>query len=377
MAWETGTFLRSLGMTLTGARTRFFLASGCPIATTSLYRCTHLSEQLQSLGHQTSVDDWFDESRIQVEAALDHDVIVLYRLPMSNPIRYLIQKARNAGKPVIFDTDDLIFEPELTGWHRAVRNLSQADQVQHLDGVRHYLMTLMAADAVTVATPVLAELARKRGKLALVHRNALGNEMQELADRLSAERVPHETERIVVGYGSGTATHDVDFQEAALALQQVLERFPQMELWIAGPLNLPSSLGRFGDRVRRFPLSDWQDWFRLTAKMDLALAPIEMDNIFCQAKSEIKFVEAGALGVPIIASRVGPYCEAIVDGVNGFLASNEKEWVTALCSAIEDDALRARTGKAAQLTVRDKYSPAARTSDLRQLLIQLENRLEK
>mgnify|MGYP003694526373 CR=1 FL=1 len=66
-----------------------------------------------------------------------------------------------------------------------------------------------------------------------------------------------------------------------------------MELWIAGPLNLPSSLGRFGDRVRRFPLSDWRDWFRLMAKVDLALAPLEMDNVFCQAKSEIKFVEAG------------------------------------------------------------------------------------
>ena len=31
---------------------------------------------------------------------LDHDVIVLYRLPMSDPIRQLIQKARTAGKPV-------------------------------------------------------------------------------------------------------------------------------------------------------------------------------------------------------------------------------------------------------------------------------------
>src|SRR5690349_10729370 len=131
-------------MILTNPGTRFFIASGCPIATTSLYRCTHLSEQLQRLGHQTSVNDWFDESRIQIEAALDHDVIVLYRLPMSSPLQEVIRKARNAGKPIIFDTDDLIFDPELTVWHRAVRDLSPADQKQHLDGVRHYLMTLMA-----------------------------------------------------------------------------------------------------------------------------------------------------------------------------------------------------------------------------------------
>src|SRR5262249_9272363 len=180
-------------------------------------------------------------------------------------------------------------------------------------------------------------------------------------------RGPGKGDRIVIGYGSGTATHDIDFQEAAVALELILERYQQMELWIAGPLKLPSSFGQFGDRVVRFPLSDWPAWFRRMAKMDIALAPLEMNNVFCQAKSEIKFVEAGALGVPVIASRVGPYCEAIADRVNGFLASNEQEWVRALSALVEDTALRRRIGRAAQRTVGDKYSPTARTNDLRQL----------
>jgi len=364
-------------MSLTNPGTRFFIASGCPIATTSLYRCTHLSEQLQELGHKTSVDDWFDESRIRIEAALDHDVIVLYRLPMSDPIGQLIEKAHHAGKPILFDTDDLIFEPELTVWHRAGSNLSPADQAQHLDGVRRYLMTLMAADVVTTATPVLAELARKRGKPAFVHRNALGDEMHELVNELSTQRLPGEGDRVIVGYGSGTATHDVDFQEAAKALELMLERYPQVELWIVGPLNLPDALRRFGNRLRRFPLGDWEEWFQQMAKMDVALAPLEMGNVFCQAKSEIKFVEAGALGVPVIASRVGPYCEAIADGVNGYLAASEKEWITALSALIEDRIVRKRIGRAAQLTVRDNYSSTARTKDLRHLLAQLENELGK
>ena len=362
-------------MALTDPRIRFFIGSGCPIATTSLYRCTHLSEQLQNLGHQTRLEDWFDESRIRIESALEHDVIVLYRLPMSGPIRELIESAAEAGKPVIFDTDDLVFEPELTVWHRAVRDLSPADQVQHLNGVRRYLMTLMAADAVMVATPVLAELARKRGKLALVHRNALGKEMEQLAEQLSLERGSDPGKKIVVGYGSGTATHDVDFQEAAPALARLFEHYPEMELWIAGPLNLPATLDRYGDRIRRIAVSGWQDWFRLMKKMDIALAPLELNNVFCEAKSEIKFVEAGALGVPVVASRVAPYCAAITNGVNGSLASNEEEWVTALSALIEDRGLRARIGKAAELTVREKYGSRARTNDLRQLLVELEHKL--
>lgn len=364
-------------MALANPATRFFIASGCPIATTSLYRCTHLSEQLRGLGHRASVQDWFDESRIQIDLALEHDVIILYRLPMSDPVELLVQKAREAGKPVIFDTDDLIFEPELTVWHRAVRALSPADQELHLDGVRRYLMTLTAADAVTVATPMLAELARKRGKLAFVHRNALGDEMEKLAVDLFEGRSTKKRNGVVVGYGSGTATHEIDFQEATTALEQILERYLQVELWIAGPLPLPGSLGRFGGRVRLFPLSDWQDWFRLMAKMDVALAPLEMNNVFCQAKSEIKFVEAGALGVPVVASRVGPYAEAIVDGVNGFLASSEAEWVSALRCLLEDDTVRMQMGKAARVTVKEKYSATARAADLRRLLVQLDDKLGK
>ena len=41
---------------------RFFLASGCPIATTTRYRCLHLGEQLQALGHEAEVAEWFEEA---------------------------------------------------------------------------------------------------------------------------------------------------------------------------------------------------------------------------------------------------------------------------------------------------------------------------
>lgn len=353
----------------------FFIASGCPIATTSLYRCVHLQEQLRALGRETALVDWFDEAKIDVESALRFDVIVLYRLPMSQSIERLIKLARESGKPVIFDTDDLIFEPELTAWQRAVQNLSASDQAQHLEGVRRYLTTLLACDAVTVATPALSELARQRGRRTFVHRNSLGREMRELADELCAERRnPAAGSKVVIGYGSGTATHDVDFGEAAPALEKVLARFPETELWIAGPLTLPASLVQLGERVRRFPLTNWQNWFRSMARMDIALAPLELGNIFCRAKSEIKFVEAGALGLPVVASKIDPYENSITNGQDGFLATNESEWIESLTALVQNPQLRAQIGAAARATVMRNYSPEARTADLAKLLPELERR---
>jgi Glycosyl transferases group 1 len=350
----------------------FFIASGCPIATTTLYRCVHLGEQLQRLGHFVGMEEWLDEAKIEIEEALGHSVIVLYRLAMCPPLERLISKAHRLGKSVIFDTDDLVFEPELTSWHRAVKNLSPADQVQHLDGVRRYLDTLLACDAATVATPVLAELARKRGKRAFVHRNALGEEMGALVEELHrrrSERGPRD--KVVIGYGSGTATHDIDFQEASRGLEKVLEGFPQVELRITGPLTLPPSLERFSKRIRHDALTTWQDWFRALVEVDIALAPLEMGNIFCRAKSEIKFVEAGALGLPVVASDIDPFRDAITPGEDGFLAANDDDWLRYLSQLVERPELRARIGEEARGTVLRRYSPEARTGDLASILPEL------
>lgn len=351
---------------------RYFIASGCPIATTTLYRCVHLQEQLRHLGCHADVAEWFDDAAINPKEALKYDAIFLYRVAMCSALAVLIEQARELGKPVIFDTDDLIFEPEMLEWHRGVRNLSPSDQKLHAAGVRRYLETLQTCDAVTTATPLLAELARKRGKPAFVHRNALGNEMLALAERLFArhrERIARD--RVVIGYGSGTPTHDVDFQEAAAALVHVLERFPQVELWIAGPLALPPRLEGFAERIRRFPLTDWRGWFELTSEMDIALAPLEMHNIFCRAKSEIKFIEAGALGVPLIGSEIDPFKDSITHGHDGFLAADESDWRRALSLLIEQPERRRQMGEQARRTVLRQHSPQARATELAAILPQL------
>jgi len=354
------------------AQPSFFIASGCPIATTTLYRCTHLQEQLEFLGYTAKVAEWFDDAKIGAEEALTYDVIFLYRLAMSAPLERLISVARERGKPVIFDTDDLIFEPKLVGWHRAVKKLSLSDQEQHLDGVRRYLATLLVSDAVTVATPTLAELVRQRGKTVFVHRNALGNEMLKLANSLyERRRNQKDRERVVIGYGSGTPTHDEDFEEAAIALVHILSRFPQVELWLAGPLALPQSLETLEKRIRRFPLTDWRGWFELMSEMDIVLAPLEQDNIFCRAKSEIKFVEAGALGVAVVASKTEPFKDAIAHGDNGLLAADEEEWRQALAQMIEQPERRWMMGEQARRRVLQRYSLRARAAELAAILPRL------
>ena len=351
---------------------RVLIAAGCPHATVTQYRCVHLKEQFEAAGAHVDLLDWTDSAALDGEQPLPYDVLVLQRVAMSAPLRRLIERMRNTGGRVLFDTDDLVFEPELAHWHRGVANLPAGEQAIYVDGVRRYRTTLDAADAVLAASPLLAELAGRHGMPAFVHRNALGTEMMALATQLYNQRSARPANApIVIGYGSGTATHDVDFDQAVPALVDVMTDHPTVELWIAGPLALPSSLSAFGARVRRFPLLDWRRWFELLAQVDINLAPLEPGNVFCRAKSEIKFVEAAALGVPTVASAIDPFEQTMTDGVDGFLAGDAPSWIAALRRLVQDAALRQAIGAAARRAAEARYSPAARAADLAELLPRL------
>jgi glycosyltransferase involved in cell wall biosynthesis len=352
------------------------IAAGCPYVTVTRYRCLHLQEQLAANGIAAAIEEWYDLDRIDPQHPLPAGALVLQRVAMTPALERIIDRMHAAGRPVIFDVDDLIFEPQLAAWHRGVANLPAGEQGLYLEGVRRYAATLECCDHVLAASPLLAELAARHGPAAHVHRNALGQAMSAWAvelhalrqARLAARTAEDTGKRLVIGYGSGTATHDVDFAEAAPAVLDILTRYPQAELWLAGPMRLPAELAPFGARVRRFPLLPWRDWFELAAQMDIALAPLEMGNLFCRAKSEIKFVEAGSLGVPVVASRIDPFAAAITSGENGFLATNAAEWIAALDQLAADADLRRRMGAAARQRVLERYSPAARTADLAELL---------
>ena len=63
-----------------------------------------------------------------------------------------------------------------------------------------------------------------------------------------------------------------------------------------------------------------------------------------------------ACGIPVVAAAVGVNREIIQDGVNGFLASTEDEWVEKLSRLMHDPVLRARLGAAGRQTIEARYS---------------------
>lgn len=88
---------------------------------------------------------------------------------------------------------------------------------------------------------------------------------------------------------------------------------------------------------------------------DIGIIPLP-DNAWTRGKGGYKLLQYMAVGIPAVASPVGVNKEIIQDGINGFLANSEEEWIEKLSLLIENPELRYKLGMKGRQTVEKSYS---------------------
>ena len=107
------------------------------------------------------------------------------------------------------------------------------------------------------------------------------------------------------------------------------------------------------------------------ARLDVHLAPLEVGNPFCEAKSELKFYDAALVNVPIVASPTGPFRRAIDHGKTGFLATSGDDWYLYLKKLVQDPALREQLGRNAYIAALAAFGPRQRALKFGRVIDQL------
>lgn len=253
-----------------------------------------------------------------------------------------VKDLHDQGKAVVCETDDA--DICLPSWHPAFGTWSplRSPDVNHAWQFRVYRM----ADAMTVATPALAEMYKHLNRNIYVLRNVLNWEMWR-------DVVPvyeREFRRVRVGWMGAYEMREGDLRQLAW-IGRWLERNPGVEFVAAsGDSRVHDLLGvPVGQRVTTGRVSFRNlDLAEITATMDIGLVPL--DRIpFNEAKSHLKGLEYAACGIPCVAAPTESYRFWVEDGVNGFLAGPPRVWQARLDELVADAELRRRMGRAARV----------------------------
>ena len=264
------------------------------------------------------------------------DRIVIQRDYLDFPAaEKIVEEGKKRGIKIIYEIDDDLLSID--------ENHPQYKKYKEKNAIIRFLS--QNADIVTVSTETLAQRFKNCKKVYVI-KNALD---ENLWFSPVAKHPHKETNEIKIGY-LGSFTHKGDLEllkEPILRLNEKLKK----------KYGLKADFHVIGGIRGKFPEENWfrqvpvpkrksiyprfVKWLRATVDWDLAVAPLQ-NNSFNQSKSELKYLEYTALGLPGIYCNVGSYAEVIKHGENGLLAPPDQpdSWVYSLFQLITDKSLQ-------------------------------------
>jgi len=89
--------------------------------------------------------------------------------------------------------------------------------------------------------------------------------------------------------------------------------------------------------------------------MDIGIMPLP-DDEWSRGKCGLKGLQFMALDIPVVMENLGANRDIVTDGVDGFLASGDEEWLSKVSSLVASPELRERLGAAGRKTVQSRFS---------------------
>lgn len=334
------------------------------ISFSSRYRLEHMQEEMLYMG--IDGEAW-ETANLPKNRNWDGvDAVVIYRCRDMEPLTSLIEEIKAHKIPIIYDTDDYIFEYE------EIKELPfmKDDEYKDFDVYSKGMYDCMAkCDAFTVSTDNMKVAVQRAfpGKNVYVNRNVASAKMAIYSLLAQENRKVHK-DKVILGYFSGSNTHSRDFELIADTLASVMKKRENVYLKIVGCLELPASFDGVEDRIIREGFMDWTKLPESIAECDINLMPLE-DTFFHRCKSENKWMEAALVSVVTIGSSNDELEGATKNGENVILCKNADEWEEKLLYLVDHEEARKEMAEKAHAYVMEHKTTLSDHSALKEFVI--------
>jgi glycosyltransferase involved in cell wall biosynthesis len=277
---------------------------------------------------------------LAVSDLADYDVLIVQQ-PAGPAWVQAIRDWQRQGITVLIDFDDYL---------RGVRKRRDHDFAAKYTRKRleEYELCLRVADGVICSTEWLASRYAKLNPTTFVAQNGIDLKRYALTRPARAH----------VGIGwAGATGHAEAAQPWLVQVADLMRERSDVRFYSVGQRFADAFVHEFGsDRALSVPFTALDVYPAAMTLFDIALAPAGESN-FYRGKSDLRWLEASALGLPTIA-HPAVYPE-IEHGVTGFHASTPAEVRELLGTLVSDAALRERVGGAARAYVTEHRSAQA------------------
>jgi GT2 family glycosyltransferase/glycosyltransferase involved in cell wall biosynthesis len=268
----------------------------------------------------------------QAPLARDADVVLVQRTALEPAmIEEFIATLEDRGTPLVLDLDD----------HLLIKSADDVTYGPHQAGLARLIDS---ASLVLVSSERLGHALEDRAQRVALVPNLIDERLFLSGVRERPDGVPEREGPLQLVYvGSPTHADDLALLRPVLAELDAL-RPGKFELNVVG-VELPGPEQEWYRRVvvpdDCKPYPRFVAWLRgMRDRWDLAVAPL-VNTEFNSYKSDLKFLEYGALGLPAVFSDVPAY-ESVVDGRTGLKAGESvRSWADALARLADDPAERA------------------------------------
>lgn len=287
------------------------------------------------------------------QACLDADVVVFHR-PNDDRALQIAKLLRSQGKKIVMDSDDTYKDIDGHKWGRILRKVDKA-----LDEFGRF------ADLITCSTEFLAKEYKELNSNVVVLPNCIDPEAWPEPER-------NEGEKVRIGL-VGSVAYETNFETFAPVLRELANR-PDVQIVLLGlpartketeRVVVPAHKKDYDfweslPNIEWTPLVDMKDYFDTLneLKLDLMLIP-RADRYFNRCKSNLKFLEASMLEIPVIAQGFttgdSPYQNS-EDAQRMVVIVDNKDWLPAINKMVANKEMRRDIGRRAREYVIENYS---------------------
>ncbi len=275
-------------------------------------------------------------------AAREADAIVFQRVETEFALTaFYAMRDQFPDKPILSEIDDDI--TDVASYNLAAECLKPGSPMRTFA-----LAQFRNSDGIIVSTPYLKEIYQEYCPHIYVVPNSIDTQKWDAAPRKNKKGIRF-------GWIGG-ATHDEDLRILESVIPRVLDKVPDGKF-----VFVSSRSPEFLQNVRGVEVvNKWSPILKYQSHLaaqdfDIGLAPLR-DNKFNRAKSNLRWLEYSALGIPSVCSNVGHFAQTIKHGVDGMLANEPDQFADHIIALAKDSNMRKAIGKAAHARIASDFN---------------------